>query len=54
MTREKMGTNNPWDFLLIAIEGGDAKENVMFYPPEKKLLTNQIYLENERNTCLIH
>jgi len=54
MKRERMGTNNLQDFLIIAIEGSDAEENVMFYPLGKRLLTNQFYLENERNTYVIH
>jgi hypothetical protein len=44
MTRERMGTNNLWDFLIIAIEESDAEENVMFYPLGKKTSDQSILL----------
>ena len=38
---------------FLFIEEGDAQENAMFYP-QKRPLTNWIYLENERHACVIH
>jgi hypothetical protein len=32
-----MGTNNPWDFKIITIEGSDAQENAIFIPPKRPL-----------------
>ena len=30
-----MSTNDPWYFHIIIVEGRDAQENAMFYPPKK-------------------
>ena len=52
-----MGMNKSLDVYIISIEGRDAEENAMFYPPPlppKKPLINQIHLENEPNACVIH
>jgi hypothetical protein len=35
IVRERMCTNNPWDFGIVTIEGYDALENVMVYPPKE-------------------
>ncbi len=42
-----------WIMKLKLYEGRDAQENVMFYP-QKRPLTNQIHLENEQNSHVIH
>ena len=48
-----MGINSPFDFYIITIEGRDAQDNAMFYPPKETFDPLNSH-GNEQNACVIH